>query len=217
ALGARFRPDAWYDDLAKPSWQPPKWVFATVWTGCSAGIDPEPRQARPGRRPGLPASACSPARARRLPCACRPGRRGPMRSASATRPMTKTPSLAMMRAMKRTHVIAGLLGLLPLLAGGRRQGEDLRVAQGVGGRLAAPGIGVAQGRRRRMPAAGGEARRQQRRDVPAEPHDRSPACRTRQGPDSIPAQSGGECKTAAATGVLTGPAGRSSPHPVAVP
>jgi len=39
-----------------------------------------------------------------------------MRSASATRPMTKTPSLAMMRAMKRTRVIAGLLGLLPLLA-----------------------------------------------------------------------------------------------------
>jgi tryptophan-rich sensory protein len=31
-VGGRFRPDAWYDGLAKPAWQPPKWLFAPVWS-----------------------------------------------------------------------------------------------------------------------------------------------------------------------------------------
>ena len=30
--GAFFRPGQWYDDLAKPSWQPPKWLFAPAWS-----------------------------------------------------------------------------------------------------------------------------------------------------------------------------------------
>jgi tryptophan-rich sensory protein len=29
--GAFFRPDAWYRQLAKPSWQPPDWLFAPAW------------------------------------------------------------------------------------------------------------------------------------------------------------------------------------------
>jgi tryptophan-rich sensory protein len=32
AVGSRFMPGAWYADLAKPSWNPPAWVFAPVWT-----------------------------------------------------------------------------------------------------------------------------------------------------------------------------------------
>jgi tryptophan-rich sensory protein len=30
--GAIFRPGRWYDNLAKPSWQPPGWLFGPVWS-----------------------------------------------------------------------------------------------------------------------------------------------------------------------------------------
>lgn len=29
--GAYFRPDAWFRNLEKPSWQPPDWAFPVVW------------------------------------------------------------------------------------------------------------------------------------------------------------------------------------------
>ncbi len=32
ALGSQFMPGAWYASLAKPSWNPPSFVFAPVWT-----------------------------------------------------------------------------------------------------------------------------------------------------------------------------------------
>ena len=31
-IASRFRPGAWYAALAKPSWTPPGWLFAPVWS-----------------------------------------------------------------------------------------------------------------------------------------------------------------------------------------
>ena len=31
-IGSRFRPDAWYESLAKPAWNPPNAIFGPVWS-----------------------------------------------------------------------------------------------------------------------------------------------------------------------------------------
>ena len=31
-IGSRYMPGAWYTALAKPSWNPPNWIFGPVWT-----------------------------------------------------------------------------------------------------------------------------------------------------------------------------------------
>jgi tryptophan-rich sensory protein len=36
--GAVFKPGPWYDRLAKPSWNPPKWAFPVAWTALFAMI-----------------------------------------------------------------------------------------------------------------------------------------------------------------------------------
>lgn len=32
ATGAMFPPDAWYENLDKPVWNPPNWIFPVAWT-----------------------------------------------------------------------------------------------------------------------------------------------------------------------------------------
>jgi benzodiazapine receptor len=35
-VGSRFQPGEWYEQLTKPSWNPPNWLFAPVWSALYA-------------------------------------------------------------------------------------------------------------------------------------------------------------------------------------
>ena len=55
-MGLLFAPDAWYRALLKPTWNPPAWLFAPVWTtlyvliGISAWLVWRAKEAAPALR-----------------------------------------------------------------------------------------------------------------------------------------------------------------------
>lgn len=57
-FGSQFRPGEWYESLVKPSWNPPSWIFAPVWTAlyfliAIAGFWLWRHRDRPGARTAL--------------------------------------------------------------------------------------------------------------------------------------------------------------------